>query len=795
MFESLDRKNEKAITLIALVITIIVLLILVGVTINVVLGPEGLLKKAQDATKLYEEAQAKEIDAINKFYEKYLSEETKDTKPGELEKINETTYAINSIEDLVAFSNNVNKGTSYEGITIKLNLNLDFNDDISYVDPTNTSLFGDYNQDGTAEGIKQELIKQEAKGFIPIGTKVQYDESFQVTGGNSFKGTFEGNSKAIKNIYINYTEATEKMYNSGLFGVNQGTIQNLVVSGTINTNSTVAEGRVNVGGIVGLNLGTVKKCDNYANVTSNNCTYRNHIGGIAGYNGSNTTPAKILGSSNKARISSDTVGYMYLGGISGFNNSASEVSESYNEGEMLGENITESGYVAGIIAYNFSNGIVNNCYNIAKVTNMNTNKYGYAGGVTAFNLGEILNSNNRGEILLKNVITNNGYIGGVTGYNGNSTESGTVRGCYNEGIVTADTGVAWLMVGGVVGYNQKGTVDNCYNTANVTENNGNSPSTGGIIGYQADANGIINNCYNTAEITNENSKTGKLGGIVGYNNGDILNSFNKGDILLNNGGSNIGGIGGQNGETVNIQNCYNEGEVIANNCNVVIYIGGIFGFSNNAKLKDCHNSGNITCEVLLSALIGGITGDSRGEGSSIEKCYNIGKVNAINSSKATGYMIIGGVLGQGQSVDLTENYNKGEIGVKGSFTNNIQIGGIAGYTIATYGSNEYVGKIQKCYNTGNLVAEASCSSYYIGGIIGDTCSLIYNCFNTGYINTKCTQTSDANSSFVGGLIGSMSRAIELKNSYNKGNMNISVSNPYKGSIIGNTSISRKYNNK
>ena len=41
-------KNEKAITLIALVVTIIVLIILASISINLVLGENGIITKAKD---------------------------------------------------------------------------------------------------------------------------------------------------------------------------------------------------------------------------------------------------------------------------------------------------------------------------------------------------------------------------------------------------------------------------------------------------------------------------------------------------------------------------------------------------------------------------------------------------------------------------------------------------------------------------------------------------------------------------------------------------------------------------
>ena len=54
-------KNARGITLIALVITIIVLLILAGVSINLVLGPNGLITKAQEAAIKTEQAKEDEL--------------------------------------------------------------------------------------------------------------------------------------------------------------------------------------------------------------------------------------------------------------------------------------------------------------------------------------------------------------------------------------------------------------------------------------------------------------------------------------------------------------------------------------------------------------------------------------------------------------------------------------------------------------------------------------------------------------------------------------------------------------
>ena len=57
----MERLREKrGITLIALVVTIVVLLILAGITISLVFGPNGVIKKAQEADENTKIAQVRE---------------------------------------------------------------------------------------------------------------------------------------------------------------------------------------------------------------------------------------------------------------------------------------------------------------------------------------------------------------------------------------------------------------------------------------------------------------------------------------------------------------------------------------------------------------------------------------------------------------------------------------------------------------------------------------------------------------------------------------------------------------
>ena len=148
----LRAKEKKGITLIALVITIIVLLILAGVTIAALSGDNGILQNAAKAKQETEQSDKNEReklgdieDTINEYATGIKIEQVTDEKLGVLEGngTDDDPYTINSIEDLVFFSYSVNNGNSYEGQTVKLALSLDFNSNKSYVEPLRTN-YGEY---------------------------------------------------------------------------------------------------------------------------------------------------------------------------------------------------------------------------------------------------------------------------------------------------------------------------------------------------------------------------------------------------------------------------------------------------------------------------------------------------------------------------------------------------------------------------------------------------------------------------------------------------------------------------
>ncbi len=94
--------KNKGITLVALVVTIIIMLILAGVTLRLTLGDNGLIKKAEETTKEYEDAATEEDEALRSFekdLENLKAERDKENKKGvNSPKVSEHIYQHRNME-------------------------------------------------------------------------------------------------------------------------------------------------------------------------------------------------------------------------------------------------------------------------------------------------------------------------------------------------------------------------------------------------------------------------------------------------------------------------------------------------------------------------------------------------------------------------------------------------------------------------------------------------------------------------------------------------------------------------
>ena len=459
-------KKETAITLIALVVTIVILLILAGVTIATLTGDNGIITRANQAKEETEEAEKeekkdleKQADFINEYTNGIEVEQVTDENPGVLETEGTDTYIINSIEDLVFFADDVNKGNTYQGKTVKLGLSLDFNSSKSYVDPLRTD-YGKYDYDGELKALLTS-----GEGFKPIGTIYDYDIST-----NYFKGIFDGNFNAIYNLYQNI-ENSEYVTIAGLFSTNGGTIKRLKVE-NVNINGSTNNLYLLLGGIAGRNnSGKIEQCESSGTINIQaNGIKTIYTGGIVAQTLSAGGIINQCSSNMKININSTNMDSLSISGI-GMSN---ETRNCYYTGEIVvtGEN---SG-IKNISGIGNAESI-SNCYNTGNIKvyfdNENADQL-YVAGIMFGKETMIQNCYNLGEIDCKN---NKIYIAGIEA----NAQNGEINNCYSIGKLNAEGNI--ITLGALTGYTQNqvitnskwlaGTADKAIGreSTNVTKNN------------------------------------------------------------------------------------------------------------------------------------------------------------------------------------------------------------------------------------------------------------------------------------------------------------------------------------
>ena len=115
-------KNEKGITLVALVVTIVVLIILAGISINLVLGDNGIITIAQKAKENIELAKIEEETQLNELYTQLEIDDTSSsgTTYDAIAKITEFKTAItNAIEEAGGVKPDTTAGTTVFADSIK----------------------------------------------------------------------------------------------------------------------------------------------------------------------------------------------------------------------------------------------------------------------------------------------------------------------------------------------------------------------------------------------------------------------------------------------------------------------------------------------------------------------------------------------------------------------------------------------------------------------------------------------------------------------------------------------------
>ena len=437
-----ELSNKNGITLIALVLTIIVLLILAGVSIAMLTGENGILSQAENAKERNQEGEEKERIQLaineaqlgNNGYQKLTEEnlqkeideqfgeevvrvyanernafsfifQDKETnyrleKDGKLNKI-DIALKINNKEELRNFMNEVNNGNTFEKQYVYLMENIDLAGETwdvigSYTDTTNKAFAGIF------EGNNRTI------------------NGLNINKNQDFVGLFVYNTGIIRDIILESGTVTGVGRVGGIVAVNSGLIENCHNKGvTINLTGNSTGG----GGICARSTGEITYCSNSSNITAHTTSY---VGGIVGA----LNYTKIKNCYNLGNIE----GISVVGGVIG-NSTDSEIQFCYNTGDITGTGINSDNgtYVGGIIG-SFHKNIMRECYNSGKIKC----EYINAGGIAGENYGGNIKSCYNIGIILK--CSNYGNICGAV------YKEATIENCYFSKDVTDIDGVGYTNV-------------------------------------------------------------------------------------------------------------------------------------------------------------------------------------------------------------------------------------------------------------------------------------------------------------------------------------------------------------
>lgn len=445
----------------------------------------------------------------------------------------------------------------------------------------------------------------------------------------------------------------------GITGVN---LQNETITHCANTGSL--SGFTGIGGVVGLNAGTVKNCElseHFGNVALE------YVGGIVGINSNGGTISKCTTDAGKT-IS----GNNHLGGITGWNLKGGTLTgnENYATVNASGKDNSDYAAVGGIAGQN-SGTIVLQKDSSTKSRSVSGAKGAGVGGLVGINEsdGQIKVTGTGGTsgeiIVVSNKVTVQGYeqVGGIVGINhGKFSHSGSPAYITAQAKkVQASHGTA----GGVVGVTD-GDIHYAVNRCeSVSADAGNA---GGIVAENTNKTAIIKNCNNYGNVR---SSDGYAGGIVATNAGMIQycrvqspGSSNSVEIY-SLGVNASGAIAATNSGT--ITDCLPGATVILRG-NATVY-GGIVG-ENTGKVTSAALNAAGTSAYNLSYMPQ-IKSDKNGLTVGGAVGSNTGVVSGIVASNLcfenfSGYKYLGGIVGTN---GVTVNQNPQNAGAQISVTN------------------------------------------------------------------------------------------------------------------------------
>lgn len=571
-------------------------------------------------------------------------------------------------------------------------------------------------------------------GILGSGVSLQdYNNSFNYNayaGGKDARGYMAGGiigcvtPKTKLEGCTNYGIVSHKSAAGGIAGWNDGSINGCSTYATLGTQQ---DGYAYLGGIVGINNGTVTNSAPAASITVRG---RYIIGGVAGLNLTNASITYNTSDSIPVTVQANEC----AGGVAGVNCGTIALG-----GTTLQVNITAESYAGGIAGSN--NKRNDKAASIAggEVTGTVTATKSYAGGAAGANYAEITGVALTGGARVR---ANDQFAGGIAGSNraGTNGQIGTITRCTNNAGPTGNNYTVYATngnAGGIAGSNDSG--------AQIVDSN----VSGVKIGVaKCDAAGIAANNFGTitggsvgsCDITFAGES---IGAVTAINNaGATINNVTldrNANIAFHGPATNVGGIAGKNAGT--IDKCTVSSPALALSGLTAradsISLGGAAG----VNMQDATISGttvilNITDNLNKYKNLGGVAGENADGGTLLKCTYQgaLGKANTaasdnITTGAANVLDTVGGIVG----------LNNGEVNGCSVPKITLQVMGASGLS----DSQTYAEKLK--------------SASSVGGIAGRNNSTITSCYvatgeGGGSIIT-------ARYGFVGGVAGANNGSI------------------------------------
>lgn len=532
---------------------------------------------------------------------------------------------------------------------------------------------------GTAGGVTATNF-----GIIGQGSGLENNSSVSgctITGTSESIGAvaaYNGKDATIRNVRLaknaNVRFSTPAVTIGGLAGMNEGTVTGCKVeNGALSLNDGLRAGTntVTLGGAVGRTTadGTVSSTDVLLDLTQNLDKYTN-LGGVAGQNDGTLERCTYSGTmggnadtdglvSVGARSTGSTVG-----GIAGLNNSTITGCEvKYIKLQVSGiSNITTTQTADEKLA-----------------------SASHVGGIAGRNNVEIANSyvatesssNGAGSIITARY----GFVGGVAGSN-----NGTIKGSGSKKALVSDEEAPPALVAQVE--NWLGAADANAGINSMAAELTTGKTYAGLKGVDTVTDKGYTNVYSDTGLAandllvalrgSNNSETvraaGYLGGLAGFNSlrGTIDTSATGQWFVYSDNAttaSTVGGIVGQNESNVtdksvldtvvncaavrrftrvNNKNDTDNDNIYKGGSRVVVHVGGVIGQQQNRSDDRWSVSKVVNCGSVFnsrSANVGGVIAYWLDYGGTVQKCFNFGKITTNTNDKNSGYGAVGGIVG------------------------------------------------------------------------------------------------------------------------------------------------------